>query len=257
MNAERNRLKKLSLQADELFTSGKLEAARVKIIDGLELALKIDALPFFYFFQGELNYIDDHLLAATEYYQKAYELAPKSLLIMRGLGVVYSKRNLFTKAIALFDRAIRFHPHDFRIWRQKGVTHSKMKQYDEALKCFDKALDLEPNDYHSLRQRGVTLTKAGKPEEALYMYASALVLNRNDFRSLYEKSKTLQQIGDGAEATRVRSLSAEIEHKVTQVPPRESLLARIKMNRIRNNQQRMLADFHSSLEDQSIVPKSR
>lgn len=257
MNAELVRLKKLSLQADELHSAGRMEAARIKMVDGLELAMEIKSTAHFYFFQGELNYLDDHLLAATEYFRQAYQMAPKNLLMIRGLGVVYSKRNMSQKALALFDRAIRLHPHDFRIWRQKGVTHSKMKQFDEALDCFDRALDLEPNDYHSLRQRGVTLSNCGKTQEALLMFASALALNRNDFRSMYEKSRTLNHMGEGAEAQRVQSVSAEVEHKVTQVPPRESLLARIKMNRIRNNQKRMLSDFHSSLEEQTIAPSKK
>jgi len=132
MNAELVRLKKLSLQADELTSAGKIEAARIKIIDGLELAIEIDAQHFFFFFHGELNYLDEHLIAATEYYRKAYELAPKNLLMLRGLGVAYSKRNSFQKAQALFDRAVNLHPHDYRIWRQRGVTYSKMKQFEEA-----------------------------------------------------------------------------------------------------------------------------
>ncbi len=251
MNAELVRLKKLSLQADELTSSGKIEAARIKIIDGLELAIEIEASNFFFFFHGELNYLDEHLIAATEYYRKAYELAPKNLLMLRGLGVAYSKRNSFQKAQALFDRAVKLHPHDYRIWRQRGVTYSKMKQFEDALKCFERALTLEPKDYHSYRQRGVTFTKAGKHEEALIMFAKALFLNENDFRSLDEKSKTLKYIGDGAEAARTRSLSIEIEQEVTQVLPRESLLARIKMNRIRKNQKRMLGDFHSAVVDQN------
>ncbi|MBF0277990.1 MAG: tetratricopeptide repeat protein [SAR324 cluster bacterium] len=251
MNKELVRLKKLSLQADELNSSGKIEAARIKIIDGLELAIEIDAQNFFYFFHGELNYLDEHLVAATEHYRKAYELAPQNLLMLRGLGVAYSKRNSFQKAQAIFDRAVKLHPHDHRIWRQRGVTYSKMKEYENALKCFERALDLEPQDYHSYRQRGVTFSKAGKPEEALIMFAKALFLNGNDFRSLDEKSKVLRQFGEEAEAARTRSLSIEIEQEVTRVPPRESLLARIKMNRIRKNQQRILTEFHTAIVEEN------
>lgn len=257
MNETRVRLKKLSLQADELTSSGKLEAARIKIIDGLELATAAEAENFIFFFHGELNYLDEHLVAATEYYRKAYELAPKHLLMLRGLGVVYSKRKSFQKAQAIFERAIRLHPHDFRIWRQKGVTYSRMQKHREALKCFDRALVLNPKDYHSYRQRGVTLTKAERHDEALVMYAKALFLNKNDFRSLYEKSKTLQCLGEKAEAARIKTLSIELEQQVTQVPARESLLARIKMNRIRKNQKRILAGFHTALQQKEADLKTR
>ncbi len=247
MSAELVRLKKLSLQADELTSSGKIEAARIKVVDGMELAAEINAAPFFYFFQGELNYLEEHLVAATEFYRSACELMPKSPLMLRGLGVVYSKRGLFNKAQGIFDRALKIHPYDFRMWRQQGVTYSKMKDFEKALTCFDEALALEPNDYHSYRQRGVTLTNAGRLDEALLMFATALRLNEKDFRSLYEQSRALQKIGHGADAARVRSLSIEMKNQVTRVPPRESLLARIKMNRIRKNQERILSQFRSSL----------
>ena len=216
MNDKLIRLKKLSHQADELFSSGKIEAARVKIIDGLELAAEINVPSFYYFFQGELNYLDEHLVAATEYYRQACQIAPKSSLMLRGLAVAYSKRKQFKKSQAMFDRALKNHPYDFRVWRQRGVTYSKMKEWEKALQCFERALELEPNDYHSYRQRGVTLTSAGRHDEALMNFGLALRLNANDFRSLHEKSKALQQVGQGAEATRARSLSIEVENTVTQ-----------------------------------------
>lgn len=169
MNEELVRLKKLSLQADELTSSGKIETARIKISDGLELALAVDIENFIFFFHGELNYLDEHLVAATESYRKAYELAPKHLLMLRGLGVIYSKRNSFEKAQAIFDRAIRLHLYDFRIWRQRGVTYSKMQKHPQALQCFDRTLELNPQDYHAYRQRGVTLSKAERYEDALLM----------------------------------------------------------------------------------------
>ncbi len=252
MSAELVRLKKLSLQADELTSSGKIEASRIKIIDGLELAIEIESQSYFYFFQGELNYLDEHLLAAVEYYRVASELEPKSSFILRGLGVAYSKQNCVRKAIATFERATKINPYDHRLWRQKGVTFSKMKEFDKALKCFDRAIKLDANDYHSYRQCGVSLANAKQYEEALYMFSKALILNPYDFRSLYEKSKALNHAGHGAEAMRTHSLSIEMEKKVTYVPSRESLLARIKMNRIRKNQARILGEFHSAIKEESI-----
>ncbi|MBF0286760.1 MAG: tetratricopeptide repeat protein [SAR324 cluster bacterium] len=252
MSAELVRLKKLSILADELTSSGKIEASRNKIIDGLELAIEIEEQPYFYFFQGELNYLDEHLLAAVEYYRVASELEPRSPFILRGLGVAYSKQNCVRKAIAIFDRASKMNPYDHRLWRQKGVTLSKMKEFDKALKCFDRAIKLDANDYHSYRQRGVTLINAGQYEEAIYMFSKTLLLNPNDFRALYEKGKALNYAGHGAEALRAHSLSVEIEKRVTHVPSRESLLARIKMNRIRKNQIRILGEFRSAIQEESI-----
>lgn len=240
-------MRKLSHQADEFYCAGKQEAARIKIIDGLELAAEVQNAPYYYFFQGELEYIEDHLIAATEHYRHACHLMPDNAFAMRGLAVTYSRRKIFHKAHGTFERALKKYPFDFRLWRQRGVTYSRTKNFAEALECFDKALEIAPQDYHSLRQKGVTFTKMEQHEEAIGLFNQALAINPEDFRALFEQSRTLTEMGLNAEAERRYQRSLEVFKSASQVPHRESLLARLKMRRIRKNQQRMLEKFQQSL----------
>ena len=83
---------------------------------------------------------------AIEFFDKALEINPNSVVPWHYKGNAYIEIKKFDKAVACFDKGLQITEDKFELWAGKGIALMEKKKYEKSLKCFDKALKIKPDD---------------------------------------------------------------------------------------------------------------
>jgi lipoprotein NlpI len=94
-------------------------------------------------------------------------------------GVLHSRMQLRTNAIADFDRAAKLEPKPI-VFQHRGAEHFRAGNFDKSVADFDKFLELVPDQAPHHWQRGISLYYAGKFEEGAKQFESHKTVNPND-----------------------------------------------------------------------------
>jgi superkiller protein 3 len=86
----------------------------------------------------------DDYTKASECYDKALEINPKSTYALNRKGIVLEKLGRFEEAVEFYNKVIEIKPNYAAAWMNKATAQQFMKKYDEARESYKKALDLNP-----------------------------------------------------------------------------------------------------------------
>jgi len=94
-------------------------------------------------------------------------------------GVVYSRMQRHTNAIADFDRAAKLEPKPI-VFQHRGVEHFRAGNFEKSVSDFDKFIELVPSQAAQHWQRGISLYYARKFEEGAKQFELHKTVNPND-----------------------------------------------------------------------------
>ena len=88
------------------------------------------------------------------HYQKALELNPNLTTAHYGLGILYSGKRQFKKAIPAYKKALSLEPNATQIYVKLGDAYAEIYQFSAAIPSYQKAVELEPNWAEAYYQLG-------------------------------------------------------------------------------------------------------
>jgi len=64
-------------------------------------------------------------------------------------GILLTKEGNFTESIECYDKALEINPTDIQILKNKFYSLSYLGKHEEAIECYDKILYINPNDLNA------------------------------------------------------------------------------------------------------------
>jgi len=109
---------------------------------------------------------DGRLDDAARGFNRALEIAPRSLNAMRHLGDTLFRQERHEEALACFRRVLDQRPDSAADLMNLGLVLRRLARHDEAAAAFDEAHAQAPGDSRILFNRALALRDAGRLEEA-------------------------------------------------------------------------------------------
>ena len=116
---------------------------------------------------------------ALEEYEKALAINPTYATAHNNLGVLYSMRGLYDKALEEYEKALASNPNFAEAHTNRGNAYFRKGEYDKALEEYEKALASNPSLAGAYLYLGNTYYKKGMYDEAIAQYKKALAINSN------------------------------------------------------------------------------
>jgi TolB-like protein/Tfp pilus assembly protein PilF len=113
------------------------------------------------------QYYDVDLAAATEYLQRALELAPTDSALIGSAGMLLKNMGRAEEGLAPIEYTVALDPLSAAWQYTLGLAYSSAGQYDDAVRSFETTLRLSPEFSLAHYNLGVTLMLAGRPNEAV------------------------------------------------------------------------------------------
>lgn len=88
-----------------------------------------------------LDNSDQNAEEAKRNFERALDLAPRSVEAKAGLGRVKSIQGDYPGAVSALEEAARLNPRAERVYYQLGLAHERAKQYEKAVEAYRKALE--------------------------------------------------------------------------------------------------------------------
>ncbi|MBD3307938.1 tetratricopeptide repeat protein [candidate division KSB3 bacterium] len=107
------------------------------------------------------------------------ETQPDSSIALNNLGLVYSERGEYEKAIALFELLIETHPIQEKleqVYQNLATAYAGQEEFEQAINAYQKALDLNPEYQPAYLGLGKITAQLGQYQKAaeIYDYAAEL-----------------------------------------------------------------------------------
>ena len=112
-------------------------------------------------------------------YESVLTIDPKNVIAMMGIGIFYSEKKEYNKAINYFDKAIEINPNFHNVWYNRGVSLYGLKKYEEAVVSYDKTIRINPDDDKAWNNRGSALAQIKQYDQAIISFEKALKINPN------------------------------------------------------------------------------
>ena len=113
---------------------------------------------------------NDELAAAARYYERAMELEPTNLAIIRNSAALVMRLGRLNEAVALGEFATVRDPVNPVAHLNMSSSYTKAERLDEAIKSARTALWLSPGIGGARYRLGEALLRKGQPEEALAFF---------------------------------------------------------------------------------------
>jgi len=113
---------------------------------------------------------NDELAAAARYYERAMELEPTNLAIIRNSAALVMRLGRLNEAVALGEFATARDPVNPVAHLNMSSSYTKAERLDEAIKSARTALWLSPGIGGARYRLGEALLRKGQPEEALAFF---------------------------------------------------------------------------------------
>ncbi len=116
------------------------------------------------------------LVAATHYraaqldYERALRSEPTNSEALTGLGVLLSRRGLWTDALPHLRRATEDDAGRAAGWYYLGEVLNQVDDLAGAKAAYERAIELEPRSARALHRLGIVLDRLNRPDEATRMY---------------------------------------------------------------------------------------
>lgn len=111
---------------------------------------------------------------SIDFYRRALERNPKSLLAAKGLGGVLEEWGDKPAAAEVYRQAIAFHPDDGELHRSYGRVLIALERPADAQQQFKDALDADSDDLKARSGLGVALDYLGEHKQAQKQYEKVL-----------------------------------------------------------------------------------
>jgi len=95
------------------------------------------------------------------------------------LGVLYTKKCLYQKAIDAYQKALALDIKNAEIWNALGELQIKMEAYAASIPPLSKAINLNPKYGQAYLNLAFAYTKLGKQQESLFHYMKSIDLLEN------------------------------------------------------------------------------
>jgi len=89
---------------------------------------------------------------------------------LTGLGVLLSRRGLWTDALPPLRRATEIDPGRTSAWYYLGEALNHVDDLAGAQAAYERAVELEPRNARALHRLGIVLDRLNRPDEATRMY---------------------------------------------------------------------------------------
>ena len=113
------------------------------------------------------QYYDADLAAATEYLQRALELAPTDSALIGSAGMLLKNMGRVEEGLAPIEYKVALDPLSAAWQYTLGIAYVSAAQYDDAVRSFETTLRLSPEFSLAHYNLGVALMLAGRPDEAV------------------------------------------------------------------------------------------
>jgi TolB-like protein/Tfp pilus assembly protein PilF len=113
------------------------------------------------------QYYDVDLAAATEYLQRALELAPTDSSLIGSAGMLLKNMGRAEEGLASIEYKVALDPLSAAWQYTLGIAYLSAAQYDDAVRSFETTLRLSPEFSLAHYNLGVALMLAGRPNEAV------------------------------------------------------------------------------------------
>jgi tetratricopeptide (TPR) repeat protein len=150
--------------------------------------------------KGVALFKENRLQDALACFEKALDLAPRSIRPLFNKAIVLGDLRRDEEALACYGRVLEIDPKVSDAWLNKGAILKTFGRLEEALSCFEKALQIDPGIGLAWFNRGKTLADLGRFQEAIGSYGRALKINPRDVNSMNNKGTCLQEMGQFSEA---------------------------------------------------------
>ena len=101
------------------------------------------------------------------------------------LGNMYSEKNSWDVAIAVFEKALLVYPYNSQIWFNKGVVHLKKSEFALAADCFQQAIFANPTHQTSHFRLGIAYLSMGLTVQGIMAIDYAVVINPKSQIAIY------------------------------------------------------------------------
>jgi len=112
---------------------------------------------------------------AIYYYKRIRDLRPQEDTYANVVRLYYEQGN-YVEGIAEAENALKVFPRSVMLLRGMGDIYSNVAAYQEALDCFERALTIDPDDPKTYIAIGVTYKNIGRLEESIAMQRKAVEL---------------------------------------------------------------------------------
>src|SRR2546423_5257437 len=111
-----------------------------------------------------------HYSAAPLDYERALRVGPAPGGALTGLGVLLSRRGLWSEALPPLRRATEVDPGRAAAWDYLGEALNHVDDLPAAQAAYERAVELEPRNARALHRLGIVLDRLNRPAEATRMY---------------------------------------------------------------------------------------
>lgn len=108
--------------------------------------------------------------AAQRDYERALSIEPTHGEALTGLGVLLSRRGLWSEALPSLRRATEVDPGRAAAWYYLGEALNHVDDLAGAQAAYERAVELEPRNARALHRLGIVLDRRNRPDEATRMY---------------------------------------------------------------------------------------
>jgi tetratricopeptide (TPR) repeat protein len=130
-----------------------------------------------YVYEGESWEKAGQLDQAMICYQKAYEMDPKNVDALTGIGICLMEKEQFRDSLLWFERALRVDQKISETWVYLAEVFVNLEMPDEAVFCYARSLDLEPEQADVLAALGNLQFDAGNYAKSFEFYQQAEALD--------------------------------------------------------------------------------
>ncbi len=159
--------------------------------------------------QGLALHQGGHLAQAQAVYEELLKSQPRNFDALHLLGVIYSQKKHYQRAVELISKAIEICPNNSTFYANRGVALSELRQLDAAVASYDRAIAIKPDDADAHYNRGNALSELKQLAAAVASYDRAIAIQPNRAEAHYNRGvalKELQQL-DAAVASYDRAIA--------------------------------------------------
>jgi len=141
----------------------------------------------------------DVLLSLENLWKQKITSNPNDAEAYANLGAVLQRKNDYTGALAMYEKAESLNPSNVNTRLNLGTLYQAKKEYETAIAAYDTILDVNPNFKLAYLYKAQCYKALGNKDAALENYKLALNLDpgnfeiKNEINSLYEENMTTEQ----------------------------------------------------------------
>lgn len=205
LSATAQNAKKHYKTAEKLFTDQLYEEALGELMQAIQLE---NGYVEAYVLRGKVYESKNQLDKATEDFEKAAELDPRSAENLLNAGKANYRIQNYIKALKYLNEAVLIDDKNFQALQFKSFTHIKLEEYPEAIVAIDKAIKIN-DTYLCYYSRAVANDSLKKYPLAVADYLKAIEKNSTYSKAYFALSIAYLNSGDITNALNYANLGVE------------------------------------------------